>query len=538
MKARRVRMAAAATFALALGAGVAAPLVQHQLQSSSDDARRSMERLRRARIDLGEGLLHLTLGGDSSLPWDRGTGLALIDQALEDLTEPVLPGTAADPALTAAIASFRSALQPFRAGAAPSNEAQTRLRIAATPLLVEARRKDAAQRAAWRAQREAQLGVLDGVLWLVAGCFLLAGLGFWFAASVQAKTSAEVAASELRLRQLALAFPGVFWLAERGGDVLFMTGAQARLWGYAPGEVPRAGPLSWTEHVHRDDVERVRAAAAEKSSALVYRVVLPDEGLRWVRVVTAAVDGAPELLAGFARDITHERALEARLRQSEKLELMGQLARGVAHDLNNLLAVVQVAARGLREPQSTRDRDELLDDLDDVAERSTRLTRQLLAFNRQREVRVERVDVNQLARDTGELFRRLLPMGVTLSLEVCDGPLLVAGEQALFEQALLNLLVNARDAMPAGGLLTLRTVRDGDRARVSVSDTGTGIPPDVLERIFEPLFTTKAEGHGTGIGLATVKNVVEQHDGEVLVDTELGKGTTFTLVFPVAGERA
>lgn len=538
MKARSVRLFAAATFALALGAGVAAPLLQRQLRASNGQARQALERLRRARIDLGEGLLHLTLAGEPGVPWDRGTGLALIDQALEDLGTPVLPGAPPDPALTAAIASFRAALDTVRSAPSPSPEAQTRLRLAATPLLVEARRQDAAQRAAWRAYREHQLTVLDAVLWFVAGCFLLAGLGFWFAASVQAKTSAAVAASELRLRQLALAFPGVFWLAERGGRVLFMTGAQARLWGYAAGALPKDGPLSWTEYVHPDDVERVRAAAAGEISSLVYRVAPPGETVRWVRVVTASVDGAPDLQAGFALDITHERALEARLRESEKLELMGQLARGVVHDLNNLLSVVQVAAESLRQPLPDAERTEVLDDLADVAERSTRLTRQLLAFNRRREVHLARVDVNQLARDTGGLFQRLLRPGVTLALELCDGPLPVTGEQALLEQALLNLLLNARDAMPNGGALTLRTRRDGGRARVSVTDTGTGIPPDVRERIFEPLFTTKHDGHGTGIGLATVKSVVEQHAGEVLVDTELGKGTTFALVFPVARERA
>ena len=250
-------------------------------------------------------------------------------------------------------------------------------------------------------------------------------------------------------------------------------------------------------------------------------------------------------------DITELRQLEARLRQAQKLEAVAQLAGGVAHDFNNLLAAILMQLGLLRrDPHLGADTREGLKELELDAHRAATLTRQLLMFSRRSVLDVKVLDLNELVENLLKMLGRLI--GEHIEVKFAGDALLPAlkGDSGMLEQVLMNLAINARDAMPAGGLITIRTGlltldeahvraqpdrRSGKFICLSVADTGCGMGAATLKRIFEPFFTTKEPGKGTGLGLATVHGIVGQHRGWVEVESELGKGTTFRILLPACG---
>jgi PAS domain S-box-containing protein len=282
-----------------------------------------------------------------------------------------------------------------------------------------------------------------------------------------------------------------------------------------------------------------------------------------IRDATDTIIGA----SAVARDMTeirraerHRRALEAQLHRAQRLESLGQLAGGVAHDFNNLLAGIMnyagLVAANLRDEMSQRGLVEddaialILNDVGQisaVAKRAAALTRQLLIFSRREVLQPETLDLNVLVRDMEELLRRTIGQNVE-SLQTVLAPELplILGDRGQIEQVIMNLAVNARDAMPAGGELGIETavfevdaddaqiheLKPGTYVRLSVSDTGTGMPADVAARAFEPFFTTKRPGEGTGLGLATVFGIVTQADGYVTIDSEPDVGTTVRVHLP------
>ena len=242
--------------------------------------------------------------------------------------------------------------------------------------------------------------------------------------------------------------------------------------------------------------------------------------------------------------------LEAQLQQAMKMEAIGRLAGGVAHDFNNLLTVIAGFAQlALLDENPARAG---LEQILLAAERASGLTRQLLAFSRQQELEPRVFDLNQLVRDMERMLTRLIGEDIKVSTRIAEEPLTVKADPGQIEQVLLNLAVNSRDAMPRGGRLTLSTsarrlagpaavlhgLPEGEYRAISVSDTGTGIPPEVLPHIFEPFYTTKPEGKGTGLGLSTVYGIVKQSGGAIHAYSEKGQGTTMTVLLPAAGSEA
>ena len=233
-------------------------------------------------------------------------------------------------------------------------------------------------------------------------------------------------------------------------------------------------------------------------------------------------------------DVTALKQMEDQLRRAQRMEAVGRLAGGVAHDFNNLLQ----AMLGLTQLQRLRGGDpagaeEQLVELEQLQRRGAQLTRQLLLFSRREEPRTERFDLNDGIRETAKLLRHLLRANVSLVFELAREPLPVEADRGQIGQVWMNLAVNAADAMPEGGTLTVRSGRRGDSdVWFSVADTGHGIPEDIREHIFEPFFTTKGDQSGTGLGLAVVHGIVTQHGGEIDVASTVGAGTTFTVVLP------
>ena len=247
-------------------------------------------------------------------------------------------------------------------------------------------------------------------------------------------------------------------------------------------------------------------------------------------------------------DISERLNLEAQLRQAQKMEAIGQLAAGVAHDFNNLLTIIQGhASLQLTLPGHDEDSVDSLQQIALASERAADLTRQLLAFSRRQVMRPRVLQLNQLIRDLTSMLRRLIGEQVELRCELADDVPPIWADQTGLEQVIMNLTLNARDAMPRGGSITIATsvapltvadaeknpeARAGDYAMLSVIDTGTGMDAATRSRIFEPFFTTKETHKGTGMGLATVYGITKQHEGWIEVATEVGKGSQFRVFFP------
>jgi PAS domain S-box-containing protein len=262
------------------------------------------------------------------------------------------------------------------------------------------------------------------------------------------------------------------------------------------------------------------------------------------------VDGQPLLMLSLFRNVTQQRRLEEQLRQSQKMEAIGQLAGGVAHDFNNILTVIHGHASllGMANLDDTGARS--AQQIMQAAERAAGLTRQLLAFSRRQLIQPTRLDINKTVANMSDMLGRLLGEDISLQLNYSQIPATVEADASMMEQVLLNLAVNARDAMPRGGQLGIRIAiveldeeyvkrqpdaRPGRFVCISKSDTGHGIAPENLSRIFEPFFTTKEIGKGTGLGLATVYGIIKQHQGWIEVESVLGRGTTFRIYMPFAG---
>ncbi|PYR53830.1 MAG: hypothetical protein DMF95_02520 [Acidobacteria bacterium] len=256
------------------------------------------------------------------------------------------------------------------------------------------------------------------------------------------------------------------------------------------------------------------------------------------------------VLTGFFRDITERRALEEQLRQSQKLEAIGRLAGGVAHDFNNILMSIMGAADLLlmQLPSGDSAREEATE-IKQSVDRGAGLTRQLLAFSRRQATRPRLFALGEIVGGMDRMLRRLIEAEIEFEIISAPDPLMIVADSGQLEQVVMNLVINARDAMPKGGRLTVRVEeveldeaaaatlaegKTGRYARLSVADTGTGIDEQTRAKLFEPFFTTKEQGKGTGLGLSIVYGIVKQSGGYITVASEPGRGATFLLYFPIA----
>jgi PAS domain S-box-containing protein len=246
--------------------------------------------------------------------------------------------------------------------------------------------------------------------------------------------------------------------------------------------------------------------------------------------------GAITHFIAVKQDVTEHKHLEEQLRQSQKMEAVGQLAGGVAHDFNNLLqAMLSLTQMLVPHHADPRRLETDAAELEQLVRRGAALTRQLLLFSRRETVHSERLDLNEVVRESVTLLRRLLKANVALETRLADARLPVEGDRGQLGQVLLNLVVNAADAMPDGGRLVIETGSESGAVWLKVADTGGGIPAAICDHIFEPFFTTKGQGKGTGLGLSVVHGIVTQHGGTVTFESREGHGTAFSVTLPRAG---
>ncbi|GGN10399.1 histidine kinase [Actinoplanes campanulatus] len=290
--------------------------------------------------------------------------------------------------------------------------------------------------------------------------------------------------------------------------------------------------LNAGEHVIQDEARRIRRDGTEFLVSVAAAPIRDESG-----EVIASATTERDITAKKRREAEERQALE-RTVQAARMESLGQLAGGVAHDFNNLLAIILNYADFLTE-EVTADGRRDLDRIRDAADRARSLTSQLLLFAKQEPTQVENVDLNEVVVSSSELLSRSIGTNIRLVCRTHDQPLPVRANRGRLDQILLNLVINARDAMPDGGMIVVGTDQTPDGgARLSVTDTGCGMTAEVRDRLFEPFFTTKPADQGTGLGLATVYGIVEDAGGRIGVESSPGAGTTFTIELPRADGRA
>ena len=360
--------------------------------------------------------------------------------------------------------------------------------------------------------------------------------------------------AQAELRRFVSASPAVLYALKVEAEGLrptFVSDNLIRLTGHTPQEALSAG--WWHEGIHPDDRENVLAAGARlydlETQTQEFRFRKKDGGYVWIsdeKRLLRDEQGRPGEVIGSWSDISGRMQLERQLLQAQKMEAIGSLAGGVAHDFNNLLTVINgYSALSLSMVPAGDEVHGQIEEVLRAGERAAGLTRQLLIFSRRQELRPRLVSLQSIVADMQKMLRRLVAEDIELILlNQCEGK--VKADPGQLEQVLMNLAVNAQDAMPHGGSLTIATaerriapghpgVPAGLYAELSVGDTGIGMDPGVQSRIFEPFFTTKEQGKGTGLGLSTVYGIVRQSDGFIEVESTPGKGSDFRVLLPLVG---
>jgi two-component system, cell cycle sensor histidine kinase and response regulator CckA len=366
---------------------------------------------------------------------------------------------------------------------------------------------------------------------------------------------ATLRASEQRYREIVETTSEGVVLLDGEGWIGYANDRFAGMVDRPPADLPGASVLDLVTTTDRAAVQQA-LAAVRGSGATQFEVGLHAAGGRvvWARVaLTARIDdaGAPVGSLAMVADVTEQKSIEAQLHQAQKLDAVGQLAGGLAHDFNNLLTVIDgYAALLIADVDEAATRDLVM--IRDAAGRASALTRQLLTFSRAQTARPQVVDVSGVVASVEVLLRRLIREDVDLVVTPAAAPTPVHADPGQLEQVLINLAINARDAMPGGGTLAIRTGRvelgggradeltaeAGDYVLITVADTGCGMSAEVAARVFEPFFTTKDQGKGTGLGLSTVYGIVTRAGGHVRVDSRPGAGSTFEVYLPATAASA
>jgi two-component system cell cycle sensor histidine kinase/response regulator CckA len=362
--------------------------------------------------------------------------------------------------------------------------------------------------------------------------------------------------SQERFQELAEQSSEIFWFVGLTPErIHYLSPAIERIWGQ-PAEAFYNDPRSWLASIHPGDEPRVRAAyeaclaGASTRYEQEYRVVQPDGSERWVldtRTVIRDSAGRPTRLSGIAKDVTDRKQAEELMQRAQRLENLGMLVAGIAHDFNNALAPIVMAGPLLRlqpiDPAGMR----ILETVEQCSARGADLVRRMLSFARGSSGTNQVVNIRPVLREVLGLAEATFPKSIKLVPNLPDDSWAIQGNPTQIYQIFLNLCVNARDAMPNGGQLSLTAtnrrldaaaaaaIADGQAGSflaVEVRDSGTGIAPEALGRIWEPFFTTKGEGKGTGLGLSTARGIVQNCGGFVTVQSRVGQGTAFTVFLP------
>lgn len=361
--------------------------------------------------------------------------------------------------------------------------------------------------------------------------------------------------SESRYRSFMSNFRGVVFRCDTEYRPEFFHGAVEDITGHSQEDF-NSGDVMWHSIIHPEDTHKL-ALSAEKAKTVPgffeereYRIVRKDGEVRWVSELIQNMcngDSKPSKIEGTIYDITDRKLLEQEILHAQKMEAVGTLAGGIAHDFNNLLHIIVGYSELLCDGSGSEESKHAAGQVLRAAQRGSELTRQLLMFSRKEKSAATIFDLNELISKQHSLLERTIPKMIAIELRLGRSVPTVKGDPVQFEQVLMNLAVNAKDAMPKGGRITVETtsfcadrefssshpeVKPGQYAQLVFSDTGTGMDPHTIKHIFDPFFTTKPPGEGTGLGLSVLYGIVKSHGGFVTCYSEKDVGTTFKLYFP------
>jgi len=386
--------------------------------------------------------------------------------------------------------------------------------------------------------------------------------GFIQDITVRKQTENALRESNEKFQQLADNITDVFWVRSPDlSEVQYVSPGFERIWGRSVASLI-ANPQQWADFILPEDRERVLAAFAElkgdvPSLDIEYRIARPDGEVRWVRARGFQVRNAAQKLirhTGIINDITERKKLEVHLLQSQKLETVGKLAGGIAHEFNSILtAIIGHSDLLLSDLPKGSSFAKNAGEINRAASRAAKLTQQLLAYGRKQFLQPEVLDLNRIIASMDVILHSLMGEKVDMNVVPAPGLHAVRADAGQIEQVIMNMAVNARDSMPNGGKLTIETanvsfgqesvghfpeLKAGDYVMLAITDTGAGMSEQVKARVFEPFFTTKAVGEGTGLGLSTCYGIIKQSGGDISVYSELRRGTTFKIYLPQAAQQA
>ena len=400
-------------------------------------------------------------------------------------------------------------------------------------------------------------GELRSILWSVEEVEI-SGESCWLGSALDI-TEHKRAEEQVHLQSAALtAAANAIMITDQHGKIEWVNPAFIRLTGYSAAEVMGANPRLLKSGQHPPGFYASLWATIVTGNVWHGELInRRKDGQLYTEDTTITpvrdADGQIGHFVAIKQDVTERKLLENQLRQSQKMEAIGQLAGGVAHDFNNLLTVIGGNASMLLQDVNlqTAEASECVQQIVEASERAAGLTRQLLTFSRRQVIQPRRLDLNEVVAQMTKLLQRILGEDISLVANYAASLPDILADTGMMEQILLNLAVNSRDAMPKGGKLTITTSAEildaeangqnpgtpaGLYVLFTVADTGCGIPPEVLPHIFEPFFTTKDVGKGTGLGLATVHGIVQQHNGRIAVTSEINRGTKFHIHFPAMAD--
>ena len=382
------------------------------------------------------------------------------------------------------------------------------------------------------------------------------GVGTIIDITARKQAEAALRESEQRFRLMAETIQDVFWIANSDlGTKIYVSPRYEEVWGQPREELYKA-PQAFLEAVHPEDREWVRAELAAAHAHGIpwnqeYRIIKPDGEMRWIQDRGFPVRGEAGhviLFTGVATDITERKTLERQLLLAQRMEAVGRLAGGVAHDFNNLLMAIMSYAELMREQVLKGDPlYSYLEDILTATDRATALTKQLLTFSRQQIVNPQVIDLNRLVLDLERMLRRLIEEDIEFKIITAPHLGMVQADPGYLNQIIMNLVINARDALPGGGQIIVEIgdadfetsyqtrfglAPPGSYVTVRVSDTGIGMDDTIQAHIFEPFYTTKEPGKGTGLGLSIVYGIIKQSGGFIDLESAPNHGSTFTIYFP------
>lgn len=327
----------------------------------------------------------------------------------------------------------------------------------------------------------------------------------------------------------------------KSGDIIFLNESFTETYGYTLEDIPDTAHwivLAYPDEEYRAMVmEEWKKATAAPTTNKYYLFTINDKKGQNHEVRFYLINQEEHFIL-LCIDITKEHELEMRLHQAEKMNAIGQLAGGIAHDFNNQLMVIQGYTELLGEDNNfDKEGQKAVKLILQAVNYSQELTSQLLLFSRKKRYELKEIDINEIVLEVNSLLLHTFPKTISITIETARSPLICKGNSNLLVNAILNIAINARDAMEGSGRLTIKANSRERLATLTITDTGGGIPASVFPHIFEPFYTTKDEGKGTGMGLSTVYATVEVHGGTISVDSREGEGTTFTITIPLLERR-